>query len=52
MDIHPNLPAEVTFKVNNENTRKVCEICSGVFIANFKFVSYLFLLLQLLTLNK
>ena len=55
------------FKVNNKNTRKRCEIClkltiktpewhqwrcSGVFIVNFEYISYLFLVLLLLTVNK
>ena len=46
-------------KVNNEDTRKryeICsklinEICSGVFIINFEHISYLVLVLLLLTLN-
>ena len=55
------------FKVNNRNTRKMCEICakltmktperlqncrSGVFIVNFEHISHLFLLFLFLTLNK
>ena len=53
-------------KVSNRNTRKRCEICSkttikrpershwrrsGVFIVNFKHISFLFLMFLLLTLN-
>ena len=55
------------FKENNINTWKKCEIClklriitperhhwrcCGVFIVNFKHISFLFLLFLLLTLNK
>ena len=55
------------FKVNNKNTSKRCEICSkltlktpewcqwhrsGVFIINFEYLSHLFLVFLLLTLNK
>ena len=64
-------PADIySFKVNNRNTRKRCEICSkliiktsewrhwchwrpsGVFIVNFEHISHLFLVFQLLALNK
>ena len=52
-----------SFKVNNRNTRKMCEICSklitetperrywcspGVFIANFQYTQHLFLVVPLL----
>ena len=50
------------FKVNNGNTRKRYEICSKLTITtperhlylfvNFEHVSYLFLVILLLTLNK
>ena len=55
------------FKVNNSNTRKMCEICSkltiktrewrhghhyNVFIVNFEYVSHFSLVFLLLTLNK
>ena len=55
------------FKINSNNTRKTCEICSkltiktpeqcqwhpsGVFIVNFEYTSHLFLVFPLLTLNK
>ena len=58
-------PASVyLFRVNDRNTKKWCEICAkliinnshwrhcGVFIVNFEHVSYLFLVFQLLTLNR
>ena len=38
--------------VNYKNTRKRCEICSGVFIENFEHISHLFLVFLLLTLSK
>ena len=53
-------------KVNNRNTRKMCEICSkltiktpeqrhcrrsGVFIINFEHMSHLVVMFLLLTLN-
>ena len=48
-------------KVNNRNTTARCEICSkstikttgrsGVFIVNFEHISYLLLVLLLITLN-
>ena len=38
-------------KVNNRNTRKRCEICSGVFIVNFEHILHLVLVFLLLTLN-
>ena len=63
-----SFPANISlFKVTNRNTRKRCEIClklaiktpvrrqrlcSGVFSVNFEHVSYLFLALLWLTLNK
>ena len=63
-----NAPANIyLLKVNNRNTRKRSEICSkvtiktperrqwrrsGVFIVNFKYISHLFLVLSMLTLNK
>ena len=63
-----NFPAHIfLFKVSNRNTRKRCEICSkliiktperhhwrrsGVFIVNFEYISHIFLVLLLLTLNK
>ena len=43
------------FKVNNGNTRTMCEICStksGAFIISFEHILHLFLALLLLTLNK
>ena len=55
------------FKVNNRNTRKMCEICSklkiktperrqrslsGVFIVDFEHILHLFLVFLLLILNK
>ena len=52
------------FKVNNRSTRKRCETCSrltiktpercrsGVFIVNFEHTPHLFLMFQLLPLNK
>ena len=55
------------FKVNNKNTRKGCELCLeltiktpersqarrfGVFIVNFEYISHLFLVFLLMTLNK
>ena len=61
-----NLANIYLFKVNNRNTRKRCEICSkltikiseryhwhesGVFTVNFRYISHLFLLFLLLTLN-
>ena len=62
------LPAGIyLLKVNNRNTRKRCEICSkltiktpnrrqwrrsGVFIVNFKHISYLVLVFLLLTLSR
>ena len=48
-------PANIyLFKVNNKNTRKMCEIYrrSDVFIVNFGHISQLFLVFLLLTLNK
>ena len=46
------------FKVSNENTRAMCEICSksmtlcsGVFIVIFEHTSHLFLVFLLLNLN-
>ena len=61
-------PAKIySFKVNNRNTRKRCEMCSkltiktperrqwlrsGVFIVNFEHISHLFLLSLLWNLNK
>ena len=54
------------FKVNNRNTRAMCEICSkltikiperlnwrrsGIFIVNFEHISHLVLVFLLLTLN-
>ena len=48
-------------KVNNENSKTKCEICSnltiktsvftGVFIVDFEHISYLFLVFLMLTLN-
>ena len=62
------LPAGIyTFKVNNRNTRRSCDICSkstiktperrhwcrsGFFIVNFEHISHLVLVLQLLTLSR
>ena len=55
------------FKINNGNTRTMCEICSkltiktteqiqwrrsGVFIATFQQISHIFLMFPLLTLDK
>ena len=55
------------FKVNNRNSRTICEICSkltmktqerchwrrsGVFIVNFEHISHLILVFLLLTLSK
>ena len=46
-------PANIDlFKANYRNTRKRCEISSGVFMVNFQHISYLFLEFLLLTLNK
>ena len=63
-----NDPANIyLFRVNNRNTSKKCEIrsnltiktperrqwcCTGVFIVNFEYISHLFLVFLLLTLNK
>ena len=63
MNISSVFPAIIyLFKVNNENTITVCEICSkltikttersGVFIVNFEQISHIVLLLLLLNLNK
>ena len=59
---HNNCPANIyLFKVNNRKNTKKCELlcekrcqwrCSGVFIINFEHISHLFLVFQLLTLNK
>ena len=63
------LPANTyLLKVNNRNTRNICEICSkltiktskrshskprsGVFIINFEHILHLFLVFLLFTLNK
>ena len=67
-DDSKNIPAgNYRFKVNNRNTGIRCEICSklaiktlerrqwrhsGVFIVNFEHISYLALVLLLLTLNR
>ena len=42
------------FKINNENTRTMCEIWrqSGVFIVNFEQISQIVLVFPSLTLNK
>ena len=54
------------FKVNNRNSRKGCQICEkviiktperrqlhpGIFIVNFEHISHLFLVFQLVTLDK
>ena len=60
-------PGIYLLKVNNRNTRTRCEICSkftiktpkrrhwrrsGVFIVNFEHISYLVLVLLLLTLSR
>ena len=63
-----NDPANIyLFKVSNRNISERCEICSkltiktpecwqwrhsGVFIVNFEYISHLFLVFLLLTLNK
>ena len=62
-----NLAGIYLFKVNNGNTRAMCEVClnltlktqewrkwrlSGVFVVNFKQISQIFLVFPLLTLNK
>ena len=49
-------------KVNNKNTRKICEVCSkltiktrrrsGIFIVNFGHISYIFQVFILLNLNR
>ena len=63
--IHPSPAGNYKFKVNNKSTRTRCEICSkltvktpkqrrcrsGVFIVNFKHISYFVLVFLLLTLN-
>ena len=62
------LPAgNYMFKVNNKNTRTMCEICSkltikiperrhwrcsGIFIVNFEHISHLALVVLLLTLSR
>ena len=62
-----NLANVYLFKVTNKNTRKRCEIYSkltiktperrqrrysGVFMVNFEYISQLFLVFLLVTLNK
>ena len=65
---HHFIPASIyLFKVSNRNTIKRCKICSkltiktpelrqwggpGVFLVDFEHISYLFLVIQSLTLNK
>ena len=62
------LPADIyLFKVNNGNSRAMCEICSkltiktsgwnywlrsDVFVAKFEEISYIFMVFPLLTWNK
>ena len=51
-----NLAGIYLFKVNNANTRPMCEIChwrrSDVFIVNFVQISHIGLVFPLFTLNK
>ena len=46
-----NLAGIYLLKVNNRNTRIKYETRSGVFIANFEYVSHFVLVFLLLTLN-